>query len=77
MIIFFVICSLYILHIFICRFLYIKIINIDKYYEFPTIAITWFVPIAGIFIHLIVFFITYESSCRPKGSWFIPKSKKK
>lgn len=72
MIIFLVI-ILYVLHIFICRWLYIKIINIDNNWEFPVIAIVWFIPIAGILIHLII----YLGLNKDSNNWFIPKPKNK
>jgi hypothetical protein len=65
----------YVAHVFTCRYLYIKIINKDKCAEFPIISIMWFIPIAGIIVHIFMYVFIFGTRIKISG-WFVSKSKK-
>lgn len=49
----------YILHILICRWLYMKIIKKDPSMDVPMISITWWIFGIGLASHLFVLFIQF------------------
>lgn len=65
----------YVVHIFVCRWMYVRTINMDRTYDSPAMAFWWFFPVIGFLVQFVFLMICISENKTWRGNWFIPRRK--